>query len=142
MVEALCGQLQYFGFQVEQIPWSGEQPASDKPLAVLFIPAHGETTPQDFEFITAVRGTRYRVAAGDDTSRTDTAERLPAEELNLQSVWDAEWQRNLVEVAIARVKARIKARPGRDFAFVVKNGCDRLEASDKYVDAKRAAKEA
>lgn len=42
----------------------------------------------------------------------------------------------------ARVKARIKARPGRDFAFVVKNGCDRLEASDKYVDAKRAAKEA
>jgi hypothetical protein len=41
----------------------------------------------------------------------------------------------------ARVKARIAARPGRDFAFVVKNGCDRLEASDKYVDAKRAAKE-
>ncbi|MEN9451007.1 MAG: hypothetical protein RLZZ369_66 [Pseudomonadota bacterium] len=56
MVEALRGQLQYFGFQVEQMPWSGDQPAGDKPLAVLFIPAHGETTPQDFEFITAVRG--------------------------------------------------------------------------------------
>ena len=38
----------------------------------------------------------------------------------------------------ARVKARIAARPGRDFAFVVKNGCDRLEGSDRYVDKKKA----
>lgn len=38
----------------------------------------------------------------------------------------------------ARVEARIKARPGRDFAFVVKNGCDRLEGSDRYVDKKKA----
>ena len=54
---------------------------------------------------------------------------------------------------MARVKARIKARPNatppRDFAFVLSNGCDRLEASDRYQDkvkaenaAKRAAKEA
>jgi len=37
-----------------------------------------------------------------------------------------------------RVQARIAARPGRDFAFVVKNGCDRLEGSDRYVDKKKA----
>ena len=41
----------------------------------------------------------------------------------------------------ARVKARIAARPGRDFAFVVKNGCDRLEGSDRYVDKKKAERE-
>ncbi len=42
----------------------------------------------------------------------------------------------------ARVKARIKARPGRDFAFVVKNGCDRLEGSDGYQDRQKAARAA
>ena len=42
----------------------------------------------------------------------------------------------------ARVKARIAARPGRDFAFVVKNGCDRLEGSDGYQDRQKAARAA
>lgn len=52
-----------------------------------------------------------------------------------------------------RVRACIAARPNavppRDFAFVVKNGCDRIEGSDRYQDkikaenaAKRAEREA
>ena len=41
-----------------------------------------------------------------------------------------------------RVRARIAARPGRDLAFIVKNGCDRLEASDGYQDRQKAAKRA
>ncbi len=41
-----------------------------------------------------------------------------------------------------RVRDRIAARPGRDLAFVLKNGCDRLEASDGYQDRQKAAKRA
>ena len=52
-----------------------------------------------------------------------------------------------------RVRACIAARPNavppRDFAFVVKNGCDRIEGSDRYQDkvkaenaARRAEREA
>ncbi|MDO8771966.1 MAG: diguanylate cyclase [Burkholderiaceae bacterium] len=55
MVDALCRQLRYFGFQVAEMSWGSQQPVDDMPLAVLFIPAQGETTPQDFEFITLVR---------------------------------------------------------------------------------------
>ena len=41
-----------------------------------------------------------------------------------------------------RVRKRIAARPSRDLAFIVKNGCDRLEASDGYQDRQKAAKRA
>jgi len=44
---------------------------------------------------------------------------------------------------MARVKARIKARPNanppRTFLFVLENGCDRLEASDRYQDKVKRA---
>lgn len=43
---------------------------------------------------------------------------------------------------MARVQARITSRPGRDFAFVLENGCSRLEASDDYQDRKKAARAA
>lgn len=43
---------------------------------------------------------------------------------------------------MARVQARIASRPGRDFAFVLENGCSRLEASDDYQDRKKAARAA
>jgi len=56
---------------------------------------------------------------GDETSRTATAERIPAEELNLQPVWDEEWQRNLMEAALARVKARITPRQYQIFDLYV-----------------------
>lgn len=56
---------------------------------------------------------------GDDTSRTPAAQWVPAEELNLDSVWDAEWRRNLVEVAMARVKARITPRQYQIFDLSV-----------------------
>lgn len=56
---------------------------------------------------------------GDDTSRTPAAQWVPAEELDLDSVWDAEWRRNLVEVAMARVKARITPRQYQIFDLSV-----------------------
>ena len=48
---------------------------------------------------------------GDDTARTATVERVPdPESLNLDAIWDAEWQKNLLEAALERVKARVSAR--------------------------------
>lgn len=55
MVDALCRQLRYFGFHVAEMNWGDKLPSGDMPLAALFIPPEGETTPQDFAFITDVR---------------------------------------------------------------------------------------
>lgn len=55
MVDALTRQLCFFGFVVSEMPWDGEQPAGDMPLAVLFIPAPGDTTPEEFACITSIR---------------------------------------------------------------------------------------
>jgi diguanylate cyclase (GGDEF)-like protein len=55
MVDALSRQLRFFGFQVAEMAWGGEHPAGDMPLAVLFIPAQGTTTPKDFACIASVR---------------------------------------------------------------------------------------
>ena len=44
-----------------------------------------------------------------DTSRTPLVERIPdPESLELDSVWEEEWQKNLVDAAMERVKRRIK----------------------------------
>ncbi len=58
MVGALCEQLRYFGFQVEEMSWGAKPPEGDMPLAVLFIPSQGEMAPKDFDFISTVRATR------------------------------------------------------------------------------------
>lgn len=50
--------------------------------------------------------------------------------------------RDLEKRVKACIAARPHARPPRDFAFVVKNGCDRIEASDRYQNAQKAAKRA
>ena len=52
------------------------------------------------------------------------------------------WRRVVSPDLAARVDARIDARPGRDFVFVLDNGCSRLEASDDYQDRQKAAKRA
>lgn len=52
------------------------------------------------------------------------------------------WRRVVSPDLAARVDARIDARPGRDFVFVLENGCSRLEASDDYQDRQKAAKRA
>ncbi|MBX3744937.1 MAG: sigma-70 family RNA polymerase sigma factor [Verrucomicrobiae bacterium] len=57
--------------------------------------------------------------AEDDTSRTPAAERVAVEELNLEPVWDSEWRKNLMEAALARVKARITPRHYQIFDLYV-----------------------
>ena len=55
MADALARQLEFFGFQTLKMVWSVELPAGDMPLAALFVPAHGNTTPEEFACISAVR---------------------------------------------------------------------------------------
>ena len=42
MAAALRQQIDFFGFQTREIPWSDAAPTGDLPLAVLFIPAAGK----------------------------------------------------------------------------------------------------
>lgn len=58
---------------------------------------------------------------GEDTSHTPMVERVPAEEPDLISVWDEEWQRNLVDAAMQRVRTRVTPRQYQIFdLYVVK----------------------
>jgi RNA polymerase sigma-70 factor (ECF subfamily) len=46
-----------------------------------------------------------------DGARTSTIESLPDEQgLQLDAIWDAEWQKNLTDAAIERVKRKVGAR--------------------------------
>jgi len=58
----------------------------------------------------------------DDDRRTATIERIPDQtEAELEATWDAEWQANLLEAAMARVKKRVDPRQYQIFdCYVVK----------------------
>ncbi|MBN8246267.1 MAG: sigma-70 family RNA polymerase sigma factor [Verrucomicrobia bacterium] len=58
-------------------------------------------------------------ASGDASSRTGAVERLLAEEVDLQPAWDEEWQRNLMDAALRRVKARVTPRQYQMFDLYV-----------------------
>jgi RNA polymerase sigma-70 factor (ECF subfamily) len=48
-------------------------------------------------------------APATDTSRTPTVERIPdPESLELDGMWDEEWEKNLLDAAMERVKRRVK----------------------------------
>src|SRR5207245_1234837 len=53
----------------------------------------------------------HRHFRGDDTSRTATVEEIPDEaSLDLNTVWEEEWQKNLTAAALELVRRRVKAR--------------------------------
>ena len=60
--------------------------------------------------------------APDDSTRTPTAERIPdPASLNLDAVWEQEWQKNLVDAAMESVKRKVKPRQYQMFdTYVVK----------------------
>jgi diguanylate cyclase (GGDEF)-like protein len=55
MADALSRQLQFFGFKVFELQWSGQILPEDKPLAVLFIPSRAMTDKDEFTCISSVR---------------------------------------------------------------------------------------
>ncbi len=60
------------------------------------------------------------VAASDDTTRTDTIARVPdPASLELDSVWDEEWRKNLVDAAIERVKEKVTPKQFQIFDLSV-----------------------
>ncbi|MEW6302976.1 MAG: sigma-70 family RNA polymerase sigma factor [Verrucomicrobiota bacterium] len=57
---------------------------------------------------------------GDDTARTGTIERVAdPESLRLDAVWDEEWERNLMDAALARVKRQVNPRHYQIFDLYV-----------------------
>jgi RNA polymerase sigma-70 factor (ECF subfamily) len=57
---------------------------------------------------------------GSDTSRTATVEKVPDEEsVKLEQHWNEEWQKNLVDVAIERVKHNVADRQFQIFDLYV-----------------------
>ena len=56
----------------------------------------------------------------DETKRTATVERIPDPTgFDLEAAWDAEWERNLWNAALARVKAQVKPKQFQMFDLYV-----------------------
>src|SRR5436309_5528933 len=56
----------------------------------------------------------------DETKRTATVERVPdPKSFDLEAAWDAEWERNLWNAALARVKAQVKPKQFQMFDLYV-----------------------
>jgi RNA polymerase sigma factor (sigma-70 family) len=61
--------------------------------------------------------------ASDETNRTDTVERVPdPASLDLDSVWEEEWQKNLLDAAIERVKQQVTPKQFQIFDLSVLRG--------------------
>lgn len=76
-------------------------------------------------------------ASSDDTSRTDTAERVAdPTSLELDAVWDEEWRKNLADAAIERVKQHVSSKQFQIFDLsVLKDVCVRDVAKLLKVNA-------
>jgi len=53
-------------------------------------------------------GIQAATPRNSDTARTATVERIPDPAAALDSIWDAEWKKNIVDAAMERVKRRVK----------------------------------
>jgi len=68
-------------------------------------------------------GERQGATKAENTSRTDTVERIPdPNALELAEVWEEEWQKNLMSVALERVKRRVSPRQFQIFDLYVQQG--------------------
>jgi len=56
IADTLSHQLHFFGFKIFKMGWGGEQPSGDMPLTVLFIPGQKKTGPEEFAYISSIRG--------------------------------------------------------------------------------------
>ena len=71
---------------------------------------------------------RYKEAvvvqpASAETSRTDAMARLPdPNSLNLEAIWEEDWQENLIAAALTRVKKQVKPRQYQIFDLYVVKG--------------------
>ena len=62
-------------------------------------------------------------APSNNTSRTDAMATLPdPNSLNLEAIWDEDWQQNLIAAALTRVKQEVSARQYQIFDLYVIKG--------------------
>jgi len=60
------------------------------------------------------------VHRSDDTARTSTVDRIPdPSSINLEAVWNEEWEKNLLDAATERVKRKIDPEQYQLFDFHV-----------------------
>ncbi len=65
-------------------------------------------------------GEKPPTPSSDETSRTSTVERIPDEaSLKLDAIWEEEWQKNLWDAAIARVKLKVSGKQYQMFDLYV-----------------------
>ena len=64
---------------------------------------------------------RGKIRAGDETDQAPAdIEQLPDPAgVNLEAIWDEEWQQNLMEAALARVKEEVNPKQFQMFSFYV-----------------------
>jgi RNA polymerase sigma-70 factor (ECF subfamily) len=66
------------------------------------------------------RETSFPAAPPGQTSRTSPSARIPdPESLDVNKVWDEEWQRNLLDAALTNVKAKVAPRQYQIFELYV-----------------------
>lgn len=71
--------------------------------------------------------------ASDDTTRTSTVDRLPdPASLNLDTLWEEEWQKNLLGVAMDNVKRRVSAKQFLLFYQQVVKQWPAAKVAEKY----------
>jgi RNA polymerase sigma-70 factor (ECF subfamily) len=63
---------------------------------------------------------QHLASSQDETARTSTVERIPdPSAIDLDAVWDAEWQKNLMSAALERVKKQVSPRQFQIFDLYV-----------------------
>jgi len=61
-----------------------------------------------------------RGADSDDTARTATVEKIPDDNVpDLSALWEADWEKNLLDAAMANVKSRLDPQKFQIFDFYV-----------------------
>jgi RNA polymerase sigma factor (sigma-70 family) len=72
-------------------------------------------------------------AGADETERTATIERIPDPRgLELTAIWDAEWEKHLMEAAVDRLKQRVDPELLQLFEFHVQRGWPATKVARKF----------
>jgi RNA polymerase sigma-70 factor (ECF subfamily) len=72
-------------------------------------------------------------SAGDETSGASLLEQIPdPAESQLEAMWEEEWEKNLMDAAIGRVKRKVDAEQFQIFDFYVLKGWPVLKVSQTF----------
>ena len=85
------------------------------------------------QFRSKNRARAVQPSAGDESSGTSLLEQIPdPAESELEAMWDREWEKNLMDAAISRVKRKVDAEQFQIFDFYVLKGWPVLKVSETF----------